>query len=81
MTQKVTKKPDISKAKIDLKKAIADKDPVKKWIPILNELKSEINDAKSKNISISQIRKILIENGIKVPFKVLKKFVGKQGSK
>jgi hypothetical protein len=74
--QKTTKKPDVEKAKSELKKAIKERDPFLKWLPILNELKAELDDAMSKNISVTQIRKILVGSGIQVPHEVLKKFLG-----
>jgi hypothetical protein len=76
MKQKTTKKPDVEKAKSDLKKAIKERDPFLKWLPVLNEMKAELEDAKSKKISVSQIRKILVDSGIQVPHDVLKKFLG-----
>lgn len=76
MKQKITKKIDVEKAKSELKKAVKEKDPLQKWLPILNEMKAELDDAKSKNISITQIRKILVDSGIQVPHEVLKKFMG-----
>ncbi len=78
MKQKITKKVDLEKAKQDLKNAIKERDPFQKWLPTLNELKAELDDAKSKNISINQIRKILVASGINVPSDVLKKFLGLQ---
>jgi hypothetical protein len=76
MKQKTSKKVDIEKAKAEIKKAIKERDPFLKWLPILNEMKAEIEDAKSKKISATQIRKILIDSGIQVPHDVLKKFLG-----
>ena len=76
MKPKITKKVDLEKAKQDLEKAIKERDPFQKWLPTLNELKAELDDAKSKNISINQIRKILVASGINVPNEVLKKFLG-----
>ena len=78
MKPKITKKLDLEKAKQDLKKAIKERDPFQKWLPTLNELKAELDDAKSKNISINQIRKILVASGINVPNDILKKFLGLQ---
>jgi hypothetical protein len=78
MKPKVTRKVDSEKAKQDLKNAIKERDPFHKWLPTLNELKAELDDAKSKNISINQIRKILVASGINVPNEVLKKFLGLQ---
>lgn len=75
MKQKITNKVDLEKAKNELRNAINDRDPFQKWLPILNELKSELDDAKSKNISVNQMRKILVSSGIKVPNDVLKKFL------
>ena len=76
MKKQITKKMDIEKAKADLKKVIKDRDPLQKWLPILNEMKAELDDAKSKNISITQIRKVLVDSGIQVPHEVLKKLLG-----
>jgi hypothetical protein len=39
-------------------------------------MKAELDDAKSKNISLTQIRKILVDSGIQVPHEGLKKFMG-----
>ena len=75
MKQKITNKVDLEKTKNELRNAINDRDPFQKWLPILNELKSELDDAKSKNISVNQMRKILVSSGIKVPNDVLKKFL------
>ena len=76
MKQKPSKKIDIEKAKAEIKKAIKERDPFLIWLPILNEMKAEIEDAKSKKISVTQIRKILVDSGIQVPHEVLKKFMG-----
>jgi hypothetical protein len=76
MKQKTSKKMDIEKAKSEIKKAIKERDPFLKWLPILNEMKAEIEDAKLKKISATQIRKILVDSGIQVPHDVLKKFMG-----
>lgn len=75
MKQKINKKMDIEKAKSEIKKMIKERDPFQKWLPILNEMKTEIDDAKSKKISVNQLRKVLINNGIQVPHEVLKKFM------
>ena len=76
MKTKVEKKINISKLKDDLINAVKSKDPMQKWLPVLNEIKTEIEDAKSKGISISNIKKIMSENGVNVPQDILKKFLG-----
>jgi hypothetical protein len=40
MKQKITKKVDIEKAKAELKKAVKEKDPLQKWLPILKRNES-----------------------------------------
>lgn len=81
MKTKMPKKMDIAKAKKDLLSAIKERDPMQKWLPILNELKSEIEDAKNQGLSVTQIRKILTANGINLPAEVLKKFMNISESK
>ena len=76
MKTKIEKKINISKLKDDLINAVKSKDPMQKWVPVLNEIKAEIVEAKSKGISISNIKKIMSENGVKVPQDILKKFLG-----
>ena len=50
-------------------------DPFEKWAAVLNEIKPELLDAKSKGISISRIQKTLQESGAKIPHDILKKFL------
>ena len=77
MKTKVTKKIDVEKAKTELRNAIKERDPLQKWLPTLNELTKELEDAKTANLSVTQIRKILVASGINVPHEVLKKYLSK----
>lgn len=76
MKQRNNSKTDLESAKSALKSAIENKDPMRKWLPILNEMKEEIDNAKANKISVNQIRKILVGSGIEVPYSILKKFMG-----
>lgn len=77
MKQKVQvpKKFDPNKVKIGLENLIKNNDPYEKWVPILNQIRESILEAKQKGISINKINKTLKENGLKIPNEVLKKFL------
>lgn len=69
-------------APVDLKKIqegiddlIKNKDPLLRWLPILNELKTKIIEAKSAGVSFSKILKTLRDSGVKVQKDVLKMFL------
>jgi hypothetical protein len=71
----VSKKVDPEKLKTSLTQLIKMSDPFEKWAAVLNEIKPELLDAKSKGISISRIQKTLQESGAKIPHDILKKFL------
>lgn len=78
MKVKTTKKIDLEKAKAELREAVKERDPFQKWLPTLNELTKEMEDAITANLSVTQIRKILVSSGINIPHEVLKKFLTKK---
>ncbi len=80
MTKKVSKKTievDAEKLKSGLDSLIKERDPLQKWLPILNDLKPKMQDALNAGVSLSKIRESLANGGLKVPQDVLKKFLEK----
>lgn len=75
MKAKGNVKIDTEKAIAGLKKAIKDSDPLQKWLPALNELKPHIDQALAAGLSLTKIRKTLVESNVKVPHVILKKFI------
>lgn len=66
---------DVDKLKSELNELVKMSDPYERWISILNELKPQLEDAKSKGISMTKIQKTLQNAGAKIPQQVLKKFL------
>ena len=73
---KTQKTVDIDKLKSGLDNLLKERDPLQKWLPVLNELKPKIQSALDAGVSLTKIRKSLAEGGLKVPHEVLKKFAG-----
>jgi hypothetical protein len=76
---KIQKTVDVEKIKSSLDNLIKERDPLQKWLPVLNELKPKIQDALDKGVSLSKVRESLANGGLRVPQNVLKEFL--EGSK
>lgn len=72
---------DVEKIKSCLDNLIKERDPLQKWLPVLNELKPKIQDALTSGVSLSKIHKSLAEGGLRIPHEVLKKFLATDGNK
>ncbi len=78
MAKKIMKKQievDLEKIKSGIDHLIKERDPLQKWLPVLNELKPKFQDALSAGISVSKIRETLSHGGLKVSQKVLREFL------
>lgn len=69
---KKTKEFDQKKLKSGLDSLLKDADPMHKWTPVLNEVKSYLVEAQSKEISLKKIQKVFKESGANIPIDVLK---------
>ncbi len=74
-TPKKHKELDPKKLRSGLDFLLKDADPMLKWEPVLNEVKSYLIDAKSKEISIKKIHKVFKESGASISAEVLKKYM------
>ena len=66
---------NVKKLRGDLDLLVKKSDPMFIWLPILEDVKSILIDAKGKDISLKKIHFVFKENGVNIPMILLKQYV------
>ncbi len=73
-TQK-TKEFNSKNLKTGLDLLLKSTDPMYKWEPVLNEVKSYLIEAKNKEVPPKKIHQVFKDNGAEIPFDVLRTYM------